>query len=394
MASKPSGEKPGYQGTLNKAANQTDDPVQNTVTPPTTIAQNQQQIDTISRFNGLGALSQSTVNLFHGINHRGLGNPVAVNTDQQGLTFFTRPRMNLSYDNIAMDRVMTPLLTDDPRTLQRVIRTYLDPDGHNDRYIAEGREVVRQVRSDLTDQFSPFIGMLTNTLISLTGWPDIVAAYFDSAPGPKREVWGMIDDTVDQLGSGDLTATFRNVPGDPITLLFHMWLRYYSNVYLGKMMPYPDSVLENEIDYQTRIYRLILDPTRQYVQKIAVANACVPLSPSMGQSFDFSSDNPFSSERATQITIPFHCWGFEYNDPILIREFNDVVFFFNRNMATQPRVAKMVKIPYQHLLAFNGYGYPYIDPRSNELQWWIYRDQYNAILSSFKQLQSTSQTAG
>lgn len=385
MASKPNGEEPGYQGTLNKAASETNASNENTVATPT-ARENQQQIDTISRFNGLGALSQSTVNLFYGINHRGLGNPVAINTDQQGLTLFTRPRMNLSYDNIAMDRVMTPLLTDDPRTLQRIIRTYLDPVGMSDRYKTEGREVVRQIRSDLTDPLSPFIGLLTNTLISLSGWPDVVVAYFDSAPGPMREVWGMIDDTADQLGSQDLTATFRNVPGDPITLLFHMWIRYMSNVYRGKMMPYPDSVLENEIDYQTRIYRLILDPTRQYLQKIAVGNAAVPLSASMGQSFDFSSDNPFSSERSTQITIPFHCWGFEYNDPILIREFNDVVFLFNRDMGTQARIAKMVKIPYRHLIAFNGFGYPYIDPRSQEVQWWIYRDQYNAILATYDKL--------
>jgi hypothetical protein len=295
--------------------------------------------------------------------------------------------MNLSYDNIAMDRVMTPLLTDDSQTLQRIVRSYLDPVGQYDRYTIDGRDIVREITTDLIDPYSPFIGLLTNTILSLSGWPDVVVSYFDSTPGPQREVWGMIDDTAEQLGAIDLTATFRNVPGDPITLLFHMWLRYASNVYRGIMMPYPDSVLENEIDYQTRIYRFLLDPTRQYVQKVAVANACVPLSPSMGSVFDFSSDNPYVSDRSSQITIPFHCWGVEYNDPILIREFNDIVYLFNRDMGTQTRVRKMIKVPYQHLATFNGYGYPYVDPRTFEMQWWVYRDLYQSVLASYGQLQ-------
>ena len=356
-------------------------------------------VDIVSRHSGLGALSQSTANAFYGINHRGLGNPLPVNTDNHGLTFFTRPRMNLSYDNIAMDRKLTPLLTDDDKSLQRAIRVLLDPVGVSDVTAIRTRDglrsmshAFRSVTSQLVDARSPFIAMLSNHLISLSGWPDPVVAYFDSTPGPHREVWSMIDDAVNHFGAYDLTATFRNTAGDPITLLFNTWIRYASLVYQGVLMPYPDSVIENEIDYNTRIYRLILDPTRQYVQKIAACGAAFPVSSAMGSAFDFSSDTPFVSDRATQITIPFHCNGAEYQDPILIREFNDIVFLFNPDMATNTRKAKMRQLAYKELKLFNYYGYPYIHPRSLELQWWVYKTDYDAIMAQMAQVAQPSET--
>lgn len=357
------------------------------------MASNYKDVDIVSRHNGLGALSQSTANAFYGINHRGLGNALPVNTDNHGLTFFTRPRMNLSYDNIAMDRKLTPLLTDDDKSLQRAIRVLLDPVGVSDVARVrsnDGRTVrehaLRTTTSKLVDPRSPFIAMLSNHLISLTGWPDPGVAYFDSTPGPHREVWSMIDDAVNNYGAFDLTATFRNTAGDPITLLFNTWIRYASLVYQGVLMPYPDSIIENEIDYNTRIYRLVLDPTRQFVQKIAACGAAFPYSSALGSAFDFASDTPYVADRATQISIPFHCNGAEYQDPILIREFNDIVFLFNPDMGTRARKEKMRKLSYKELRFFNYYGYPYIHPRSLELEWWVYNDDYKAIMAQMSTL--------
>lgn len=349
------------------------------------MASGTKDVDIVSRHSGLGALSQSSANAFFGINHRGVGNPLPANTDNHGLTFFTRPRMNLSYDNIAMDRKLTPLLTDDDMSLQRAIRVLLDPEGVND----VTKEGVREVRSKLVDHRSPFIAMLSNHLLSLTGWPDPVVAFYDSNPGPHREVWSMIDDAINNYGAFDLTATFRNTAGDPITLLFNTWIRYASLVYQGIMMPYPDSILENEIDYNTRIYRLVLDPTRQYVQKIGACGAAFPYSSAMGSAFDFSSDAPFASDRATQISIPFHCNGAEYQDPILIREFNDLVYLFNPDMASLTRGRLMKQVPYKYLALFNYYGYPYIHPRSLELQWWVYTADYDAIIAQTDAIRSS-----
>lgn len=319
-------------------------------------------LDFISRTNGLGALTEAAANSIYGINHRGLGSPIPQNTDDQGITFFTRPRMNLSYDNLATDRVFTPLLTANDKSYQRAIRCILDPDS---------AKANNPVRSRLVDSANPFIPLLSNHLISLSGWPDPSFSFFTSKEGAAKEQWIMIDDVARNFGTYTLNATFRNIAGDPITLLFNTWTRYAARVYDGTMLPYPEMIVDNEIDYQTRIYRIVLDTSRQFVQKIAACGASFPTAVSLGTAFNYSNESPFSRETNAQISVPFQCVGVDYNDPILINEFNALVQYFCVHMRDQYRDASMVKLQPGNLLFFNYYGYPRIDPLSMELQWWV-----------------------
>lgn len=189
----------------------------------------------------------------------------------------------------------------------------------------------------------------------------------------------MIDDVARNFGTFDLQASFRNTAGDPITLLFNSWIRYAALVYEGVMMPYPDAIVENEIDYMTRIYRLVLDPGRQYVQKIA-STIAFPTSSALGAAMNFTSADPFNQDNAQQISIPFHCMGAEYQDPIIIREFNDIVGLFNQNMQDANRASSgYVKLSKSELTLFNYYGYPHINPQTYELEWWVKPEDYNAI---------------
>jgi hypothetical protein len=335
-----------------------------------------EQIDFVSRESGLGNLTESMVNALVGINHRGVGNPVPYNQDNQGLTFFTRPRLNLSYNNLSADRRLSVLGAGQGTSrghYPNAIRQWLDPELA--KVLFEGG-----TRSQLVDPAFAFIPLLSNNLVSLSGWPDPVAEYYNSDEGLAKETWGMIDGVDTIYSSFDLNATFRNIAGDPISLMIYVWIIYASLVYQGKMLPYPDSEMLREIDYQTRIYRLILDPTRTYVQKIAACGAAFPTSPALGQAFDFSADSPFEQGRASQISVPFRCYGAMYQDPILMREFNDVVEIFNPAMNPLYRDKYMVKIPREKLHMYNYGGYPRIDMQTNELQWWDFRDSYERRL--------------
>lgn len=316
----------------------------------------QDEVDIVSRLNGLGSLTSAQTNNLFGINHRGVGNPVPGNSDNYGLTFFTRPRLNLSYDNLAMHRMFTPLLSNDTLSIQRALRTLLDPDGGID--------------SSLVDPLNPFIPMLTNNLISITGWPDLLVDTYTSKEGLHKEAWSMVDGTARIFNTYTVTANFRNVAGDPISLLFALWVQYASLVYLGEMVPYPDMEVEREIDYQTRIYRLILDPTRQYVQKIGACGAAFPTNSPLGTSFNYASDSPFNTDN-DQVSIAFQCIGADYLDPILVKEFNDVVTLFNPGMENVSRSKLYKKLNKDQAYFFNYSGYPYIDPLTFELQWWV-----------------------
>lgn len=332
------------------------------------------QIDYMSRGSGLGSLSEAIVNTMVGFNHRGVGNPVPYNQDNQGMTFFTRPRLNLSYNNLSADRRLSALGAGKGKSLGHfpgAIRQWLDPD------LAKALSVGNE-RSLLVDPHCAFIPLLGNNLISLSGWPDPIAEYYNSEEGMAKETWGMVDGIDTIYNAYDLNATFRNITGDPISWMIYVWIIYASMVYQGRMLPYPDSEMLREIDYQTRIYRLILDPTRTFVQKIAACGAAFPTSPALGQAFDFSADSPFEQSRASQISVPFRCFGAMYQDPILIREFNDVVEMFNPSMHPVYRDKYMIKIPRMELATYNYGGYPRIDPNTNELQWWDFRTNYEA----------------
>jgi hypothetical protein len=320
-------------------------------------------IDRVSRQSGIGELSSAVANNLLGFNHRGMGNPIPSNKDGYGLTFFTRPFLNLSYDNISQVRKLTPLLNNSSSTYQRVIRTLLDPIGARPDFSSKG------ANTRLVDTFSPFIPILSNNILSMSGWPDIAMDTYTSKPGIQREAWVMADGTSKLYDSFDIQVSFRNVEGDPITLLFLTWLHYISGVYDGSLMPYPEFIMENRIDYQTRIYRLILDSTKQYVQKIAACGAAFPYSSSIGAAFNFSSDKVFNSD-SDQINVPFKCIGADYNDPVTIEEFNAVGVLANKDLEN-PGTRGYVKLHPRQLTYFNYYGYPQINPKTFELEWWV-----------------------
>jgi len=333
---------------------------------------NRAVIDILSKISGLGSLTSATSNSMRGINHRGIGNPTNQNTDNHGLTFFTRPRLNLSYDNVSTARILTPLLTQSVNTLPRAIRVLLDHVG----------AVSRDVTSPLVDDANAFIPLLTNNLLSISGFPDMNVDTYTSAEGIMKESYSMVDDIPSNYGTYDLTANFRNMAGDPISALFYTWTQYAARVANGSMLPYPEMIVENELDYCTRIYRLVLDPTRTYVQKIASCGAGFPTAVPLGASFNFSSDSPLSNDNA-QISIPFRCMGIEYNDPINILEFNLTVILFNPMMGDDTREALFVKLDKAEVLYFNYEGYPRI-AEDFELEWWVEKVKYLGLTTEIK----------
>lgn len=148
------------------------------------------------------------------------------------------------------------------------------------------------------------------------------------------------------------------------------------------MVPYPDFLVKNEIDYNTRIYRLVLDSTKTYVQKIACTGASFPISAPWGNAFNFEADKPLNISN-NEITIQFKSVGSRYMDDIIVSDFNKTVRIFNPMMRPEYIDTVMVKIPMEELQIFSDKGYPRIDPDTKELQWWVPTDDYNNSISSY-----------
>lgn len=334
-------------------------------------------------------LSNNMTNNVYGINHRQTPLAIPMNKDHYGYTFFTRPQLNLTDSNIVKSRIMHKLLTTVDMSWQRYIRATLDP---------RLQWSSSRGKCPFVDKHMPFIPLLTNNLVSISGWKDINLNQFTSKAGQYKEEFSMVDSVSMDYSAYDVTATFRNLKGDAITSMFFYWCHYMSLVFEGVLSPYPDFIFNNELDYCTRIYRIVLDPTKRKVQRIAACGAAFPTGVPIGGIFDYSNDKPYNDVNA-QIAVPFRCVGFICDDDILIRTFNETVGLFHPGMNINlPRgglenvnrdekgaiIRGMTKIPASLLQYFNNRGYPYIDPITYEMCWYVDTTLYNDVMGKLE----------
>lgn len=338
--------------------------------------------NTNSQFKNVGDVLATTAigdgntaisRVFSGVNHRGNASSVAMNKDYYGLAFFSRPDMNMTTKNLLRNRKFTPLLTSNNKSIPRAIRASLDITCDNHANLS--------YTCPLIDQKNIFIPILSNHLISMSGWPDMELPTYTTSSGVQGEAISFADGIVDINRTFDLTCNFRNMSGSPILELIRYWMMYISNVTQGTMQPHPVNIAQNTVDYQTRIWRLVLDNTKRFVQKIASSVACFPLNNPIGASFNFEIDTPVNRSN-DQLSFNFRCHGAEYNDDILIHEFNRSVIYANADMEDGSREGSLVKLPGEYLHHFNYTGYPRINPGTFELEWWVYKIDWQAVTGS------------
>ena len=246
------------------------------------------------------------------------------------------------------------------------------------------------VTCPLVDNKMAFIPVLTNTIKEMSGWPDYTIGTFTSKEGLMKEQWSIVDSFMDIYSSFDLDCTFRNIKDEPLIIMFETWLRYMANVFEGMMSPYMDMLIENEIDYNTRIYRLVLDESKTIVKKIAACGAAFPVNVPNSRFFDYNDSNKYN-DSAKDINIRFKAVGAMYNDDILVHEFNQTVGIFNPDLRKLVREGivppNYVEIPYNLIHLFNHRGYPIIDKNTLQLKWFInksskvYQELYNYYLT-------------
>jgi len=322
----------------------------------------------------IGSNEKAIGNNLYGINHQKVKTLIPENKDSYGLAFFTRPQLNLSRTNLRNLRKFYSFLGKMPASTVRYVISTLDPELH-----------YKNVTTPLVDPNMAFIPLLTNTLKSMSGWADEVLPTFTSKEGVRREQWSIGDGTTDIFDAQDIECVFRNIKDEPITMMFHLWTNYIAGVFEGMLSPYMDMILANEIDYNTRIYRLVTDESGLIVKKIAATGASFPVNNPIGKFFDFNEGIKYS-DQTKDINIRFRSMGMMYNEDILIKEFNMASGIFNPDMRDGVIKGNLQKIPRELLMAFNNRGYPYINTDTLELEWYINTSSstYKRVMNSLK----------
>ena len=323
----------------------------------------------ISQNIGMSPRDQSIDDSFKGLNITGRNNAISLNTENHGYTFFTKPLLNLSDQNCMVDRRLSQVLNPNALSIGRMVRAHLDPRAHKNGGTSWCAGV---------DPLNPFIPLLSNNLISLTGWEDFTLNLATTTAGVYRDAMSYVDDVPYQYNTFDLQATFRNISGDPISWMFYIWLVYMGLSREGRTLPYPDLLLLNEYDANTRIYRLVMDSTKTFVTRIAACGAALPMNSPTGQIMNFTGDGsetPFQT-ASDQLNFSFRCMGMTIYDHILVYEFNDLVETFNGLMKDGNRGRLTVKLQQHEKQWFNFLAYPYINPANMELEWHVSEQTY------------------
>ena len=335
------------------------------------------------RLTSLGDHESSIANTFRGHNHRNTIPSLMPDSDAYGYIFFTRPEINLTLENIRAVRRLLPLTTEQSNSIPRAIRIYLDT------CIAE----LEGVTSDLVNDEYPFISLLDNTCVSCSGWPDETISLSTSDPDMFRGTYSWVSGGIDNAQTYTLSCEFRNLPGDPVTMLFMSWATAISEMRRGGptgMVPYPDYMAYNEKCYCTGIWRLVTDKSKNFVTKIAKGIG-IPQTGVRGSSFDFDRTKHLNDSNKT-VSQSFTVDGFRSMDPMLVFEFNRLVATFKPPMIqdnlyvnygsgyTKNTGSGMTEIETKFLHYFNHRGYPRIDPRTWRISWWIENEIYEDIM--------------
>lgn len=338
--------------------------------------------------SGRGLAHQHLTNTLMGFNHRIVNNPVPINRDIQGLSFFVRPDLNLSEANVANSRRFSDMASQPHNSVDRAIMAMLDPlcpyTAKDFNYPMLGVGCHPEVPFDNKQAFIP---MLSTLLQNFSGLPDNTVDSWMSDEGLMREQWGMVDSTWQVNYGYTASSTFSNMVGDPVMKLISMWLEYAAGIKAGRFMPRIENSIQRRIDYQSRWYNIKFDPLGGKILRFNVACVMWPQNDNAGAMAGHDATKNMTGEDQ-QLNIQWQCIGARYNDPYYMEAFNATVAMFNSDMIPDPKYMdkfvplggdKLVKISTNELKTFNYYGYPHIDSLERTLSWYVERSVYDAV---------------
>lgn len=275
---------------------------------------------------------------------------VLPNHEVVGLTFITRPKLNLSTSSIRQDPVLATLDTLDPISLPFALRCLLDT-----KFSRRPIDIAPiAAASPFFNVESPFILPLTNCLKSISGFPDTVVETETSQGGYFSEDITMATGSDMMNRTYDLSLSFRDIQGGFIAALFTIWTRVIPLLTRGLTVAYPEDVAARRLCYTCSIYRFVLDPSRRFITKWAKATGCYPISNPLGAVFNVNESDSFISELE-QIPVPFKANRIEYMDPRIFTDFNKIVKRYAPRIHTDEYITTPTKPQY------NFTGLPYVD---------------------------------
>ena len=274
--------------------------------------------------------------------------PINTNHEQTGLTFITRPKLNLSQTSLRADETLSMLDTPLSASFPFAIRCYLDPIFANPKFLGNAVLDCPFFNSD-----SPFLIPLSNQLLRIDGFPQYELHTTTTPDGFFGE--NQTTPTGNDFGNGSytITATFQEMDGGVISSMIFYWIHWISLMRKGHVSRYMEDILKKRLSFTSSIYRLVLDETRTRVTKWAKLTGCFPTMVSMGDFFGIPDRSQFIT-TTQELQVQFAVNHVEYMKPSILED-------FNRSMRRQyPGITSASNIICPNTADYNYKGAPYI----------------------------------
>lgn len=340
---------------------------------------NRQEIYDIALTEGTSpGYTSPLINSLRGLRILGKGPammPMADNTI--GLSFVTRPQLNLTDENIMRSEKLISLFGAGPYSIASYVRGMLDEEWANSNYVY------------LLNNRLPFITCLTEYLKVSTGFNDLQIKIDTSEPGLREQVYQRVNSKLEENGSYTLSQTYYNPKPSVIQALFQVWEDYISEVVSGdrEVSPRDKYLVRNKIDYDCRIYHLIMNADGIHIEHIFASVQSIPVTyPAGSISTIDNSQNTLRGEGQDDFSVQFASVGQRQDEWGLMKAFNESVYKYNPNLEPDKRNNHYREISPKEYSKYNYGAYPlilaksgYVDndnvgamPRTGaRLTWWV-----------------------
>lgn len=317
--------------------------------------------------------SSPLINSLRGLKILGQGPAMMPLSDNTiGLPFVTRPQLNLTDDNISRSEKLVSLYGAGQNSIGAYIRGMLD-----ERWAASNA-------GKILDNRMPFIVPLTTFIKTSTGFSDLQLSIETSEPGLRSQVYQRVASKLEENGVFSINQTYYNPKPSVIQALFQYWEDYISEVVSGDRQVTPRDwyLMGNRIDYDCRIYHLIMNKDAMFLEHIFATVQSIPTTYPAGAiaSID-TTQNTLRGEGQDDFTIQFSSAGQRQDEFGLIQSFNEHSFLYNPGIMPNVRNNNFRELSTEEYMAYSGGAYPLLLPRSEKgrngikLTWWVPKNE-------------------
>lgn len=328
--------------------------------------------------SGTPGYTAPLINSMRGIRILGKGPAMMPLADDTiGLSFVTRPQLNLADDNIKRSERLKVLMKGGQYSIASYIRGILD-----ERWGAANKVVG-------LNNLMPFIPVLTEYLKTSTGFGDLQMQIKTTEPGIRDQVYQRVDSKLEENGLFTMSQTYFNPKPSIIPALFQFWESYISEVTSGDRLVSPrfKYLFGNRIDFDCRIYHLIMGADGEFLSHIFATVQSIPVTfPAGSQANIDNTQNTLRGEGQDDFSVQFSSTAMRFNEDGLISSFNDHSYNYNPNLRPQVRDRFFRMLQPSEYQAYNYGAYPLLlgvrnDRRGGvgigrdgiKLTWWVHK---------------------